>query len=102
MLPPAAAPESVVKAIADIDASLDDVVNHGSDDELFIASYLQGHFAVIARQQEMESGATLTTLNDAILGSLNAAFENKELDDGDQQKVLSLWQRLLEQAQPAS
>ena len=50
MLPPAAAPESVVNAIADIEASLDDVVNHGSDDELFIASYLQGHFAVEARQ----------------------------------------------------
>ena len=40
MLPPAAAPQDVVNAIVKIEAALDDVVNHGSDDELFIASYL--------------------------------------------------------------
>jgi len=66
VLPPAAAPESVVNAIADIEASLDDVVNHGSDDELFIASYLQGHFAVEARQLEMQEDATIAMLDDNI------------------------------------
>ncbi len=65
MLPPAAAPESVVNAIADIEASLDDVVNHGSDDELFIASYLQGHFA------------------------------NNELESEDAKQVKALWARLV-------
>ncbi len=99
---PAAASTAFIEQIGQIEDALDGVVDYGDDDELFIASYLQGHFAVIARQQEMESDATLTTLNDAILGSLNAAFENKELDDSDQQKVMSLWQRLLEQAQSAS
>jgi len=64
VLPPAAAPQGVVKAIAEIEASLDDVVNHGSDDELFIASYLQGHFAVEARQLEMREDASLELLNE--------------------------------------
>ena len=67
MLPPAAAPESVVNAIADIEASLDDVVNHGSDDELFIASYLQGHFAVEARQIEMQEDAWGTRMRPRII-----------------------------------
>lgn len=32
--------ESVVNVIVDIEVLFDDVVNYGSDDELFIVSYL--------------------------------------------------------------
>ncbi|OFC70986.1 YfcL family protein [Alteromonas confluentis] len=99
---PAAASTAFIEQIGQIEEALDGVVDHGDDDELFIASYLQGHFAVIARQQEMESDATLSSLDDAMQGSLQAAFDNKELDDGDQQKVLALWQRLLHQSQSAN
>lgn len=95
MLPPAAAPESVVKAIADIEASLDDVVNHGSDDELFIASYLQGHFAVESRQLEMREDATISMLNENMLQSLNNAFANNELESDDAEQVKALWARLV-------
>ena len=95
MLPPAAAPQLVVDEIARIEAALDDVVNHGSDDELFIASYLQGHFAVEARQVEMQHDATLTTLNEKMNDSLCRAFENKELDNDDAARVTQLWDRLL-------
>lgn len=98
---PAAASTAFIDQIGHIEEALDGVVDQGDDDDLFIASYLQGHFAVIARQQEMESGATLTTLNDAMQGSLQAAFENKELEEADQHKVSTLWQRLLTQASPA-
>ncbi len=99
---PAAASTAFIEQIGQIEEALDGVVDHGDDDELFIASYLQGHFAVIARQQEMESDATLSSLDDAMQGSLQAAFDNKELDDGDQEKVLALWQRLLHQSQSAN
>jgi len=99
---PAAASTVFIEQIGQIEEALDGVVDHGDDDELFIASYLQGHFAVIARQQEMESDATLSSLDDAMQGSLQAAFDNKELDDGDQEKVLALWQRLLHQSQSAN
>ena len=95
MLPPAAAPQLVVDEIARIEAALDDVVNHGSDDELFIASYLQGHFAVEARQVEMQHDATLITLNEKMNDSLCRAFENKELDNDDAARVTQLWDRLL-------
>lgn len=98
MLPPAAAPQDVVDAIAKIEALLDDVVNHGNDDELFIASYLQGHFAVEARQLEMVEGASLSMLNDKMTDSLQRAFDNNELDPQDAELVKALWSRLFEGA----
>jgi hypothetical protein len=98
LLPPAAAPQEVVNAIAKIEASLDDVVNHGSDDELFIASYLQGHFAVEARQLEMHADASLTLLDEKMMDSLNSAFNNKELEGDDAAQVKQLWSRLFNAA----
>ena len=98
MLPPAAAPQDVVNAIAKIEASLDDVVNHGSDDELFIASYLQGHFAVEARQLEMHADASLALLDEKMMDSLNSAFNNKELEGDDAAQVKQLWSRLFNAA----
>ena len=98
MLPPAAAPQEVVNAIAKIEAALDDVVNHGSDDELFIASYLQGHFAVEARQLEMHADASLTLLDEKMMDSLNNAFNNKELEGDDAAQVKQLWSRLINAA----
>ena len=98
MIPPAAAPQEVVNAIAKIEASLDDVVNHGSDDELFIASYLQGHFAVEARQLEMHADASLTLRDEKMMNSLNNAFNNKELEGDDAAQVKQLWSRLFNAA----
>jgi hypothetical protein len=98
LLPPAAAPQDVVNAIAKIEAALDDVVNHGSDDELFIASYLQGHFAVEARQLEMHADASLALLDEKMINSLNNAFNNKELEGDDAAQVKQLWSRLFNAA----
>lgn len=98
MLPPAAAPQRVLNAITTIENALDDVVNHGSDDELFIASYLQGHFAVEARQLEMDEGASLAMLDEKIQDSLHRAFINKELESDDAEQVKVLWDRLFAKA----
>ena len=95
MLPPAAAPHDVVEKIAKIEAALDDVVNHGDDDELFIASYLQGHFAVESRQLEMKEDATMNQLDDNMTTSLERAFANNELEKDDAKLVNALWNRLL-------
>lgn len=95
MLPPAAAPQSVVEKIAKIESALDDVVNHGSDDELFIASYLQGHFAVEARQLEMQENATITLLDEKMQESLQQAFANNELEGDDAARVSALWAKLM-------
>ncbi|MAI65850.1 MAG: hypothetical protein CL600_13430 [Alteromonas sp.] len=96
MLSPAAAPQDVVEKIAKIEAALDDVVNHGDDDELFIASYLQGHFAVESRQLEMQENATMEQLNDNMTESLNRAFSNNELEQADAKLVSALWARLFQ------
>ena len=97
MLPPADAPTEVVEAIAKIESALDDVVNHGSDDELFIASYLQGHFEVESRQLEMQQDATLALLNTKMCNSLESAFANNELEAEDAKQVSALWERLFSQ-----
>ncbi len=92
---PPLAPEALVQQLSKIEASLDDVVNHGSDDELFVSSYLQGHFAVVARQVEMQPEADIDTLDGAMKDSLNAAFSQGELEADDQRLVWALWERLV-------
>ncbi|TPV60726.1 YfcL family protein [Aestuariibacter sp. GS-14] len=89
------APASFVQLVNDIDTALDNVVDTGSDDALFIASYLQGHFAVQARKLELEAEASAQLLNERMQTSLSAAFKNKELEGDDQTAVLALWQQLL-------
>ncbi|GGF53696.1 YfcL family protein [Alteromonas lipolytica] len=84
-----------VQAVESIDTALDGVVDHGSDDELFIASYLQGHFAVEARKLELDDTASVASLDEALRQSLQDAFTNNELEPADQQAVFALWQKLL-------
>lgn len=80
--------------IAFIERKLDSVVDEGSDDDLFIASYLQGHFAVESRRLEAHADSTLETLMQVMQTSLDQAFENGELEESDQSLVLTLWQNL--------
>lgn len=86
--------QTFIDQVAQLESKLDDVVNHGSDEQLFIASYLQGHVAVVAKPMEIEATADLQQLDSALMTSLNQAFENKELEPEDQAKVLSLWREL--------
>lgn len=87
---------SFVQLVEAIDNALDAVVDHGNDDELFIASYLQGHFAVEARQLELNAQASAELLDETLQNSLNQAFANNELEAQDQKAVWALWQQLLE------
>jgi hypothetical protein len=70
------------------------VVEHGNDQELFIASYLQGHFAVEAGQSQVQQMTQVKQLAELMDTSLTSAFSNNELAIDDQQQVLSLWQTL--------
>ena len=83
-----------MQLVENLEAELDNVVNIGTDDELFIASYLQGHLAVIAKPMEVQIDATLEKLDSAMQTSLHAAFSNNELEVADQEKVLQLWAKL--------
>jgi hypothetical protein len=74
---------------------LDKVVEHGDDQELFIASYLQGHFAVAAGQSQVQHMTQVEQLSNLMDTSLSSAFSNNELAADDQKQMLSLWQSLL-------
>jgi hypothetical protein len=76
---------------------LDKVVQHGSDQQLFIASYLTGHFSLLHSQGKSNDDYSLQAADDYMLSSLNMAFANKELADADQQQVMGLWQQLFRQ-----
>jgi hypothetical protein len=80
-------------------AYLDAVVVNGTDHELFIASYLTGHFALVVGQAEVESDSSgepmsIQHLNVLLLSSLNTAFLQNELEKDEQEKVLELWKKI--------
>lgn len=87
--------ESLVQFIERVEIYLDKVVEIGSDQELFISSYLQGHFAVMAGQSQVQNMQSVAELDGLMQDSLHKAFANQELADDDQQQVFALWQSLL-------
>lgn len=88
-------PNELSSFIKQTERYLDQVVEHGTNQELFIASYLQGHFAVEAGQSQVRQMTQVKQLKELMDASLTAAFNNNELIDEDQKQVLSLWQLLL-------
>ena len=87
-------PNELLSFIQKTERYLDQVVEHGNDQQLFIASYLQGHFAVAAGQSQVKQMILIEQLAQLMNTSLTAAFENKELSKEDQVQVLRLWQTL--------
>ena len=87
-------PHELTLFIRKTERYLDEVVEHGNDQQLFIASYLQGHFAVVAGQSQVKQMTQVEQLAGLMDTSLTAAFDNNELVADDQQQVLSLWQTL--------
>ncbi|MFT5676796.1 MAG: hypothetical protein ACI808_002745 [Paraglaciecola sp.] len=82
---------------------LDTVVINGSDHELFIASYLTGHFALVVGQAQVEKDAageqmSIVHLNGLMLNSLDSAFLQNELEKDEQKQVLSLWKIIIKNA----
>ncbi|MFT2092429.1 YfcL family protein [Paraglaciecola sp. 2405UD69-4] len=78
-----------------VEQYLDNVVQHGTDEQLFIASYLQGHFAVVAGQSSLEQFTEISQFNELMEQSLHKAFTAKELEEDDQKQVWDLWQSFL-------
>lgn len=81
-------------------AHLDSFIVEGSDHELFIASYLHGHFDVAVANVEklIEKGEEkpILTLHSALETQLISAFENNELSDRDAQQVTELFNFLFQ------
>jgi hypothetical protein len=76
-------------------AHLDSFIADGSDHELFIASYLHGHFDVAVANVEklIEEGDAnpISTLQATLDAQLQKAFENNELSSEDAEQVTALF-----------
>lgn len=73
----------------------DNVVESGSDQELFISGYLNGHFSLVASQCINAKAFTLDDLDNTLQASLNTAFDNNELEASDQAQVRAFWSACL-------
>lgn len=74
-----------------IQSKFDGVVEQGTDQELFIAGYLSGHFSLVVSQCQLQSEETAAALNAQMLASLDKAFADGELEEADQQQVKAFW-----------
>jgi hypothetical protein len=81
-------------------AHLDSFIVDGSDHELFIASYLHGHFDVAVANVEklIEQGENnpISTLQVTLDKQLQKAFGNNELSTSDAEQVNTLFNSLFQ------
>lgn len=79
-----------------LQVQFDGVVETGSDEELFISGYLNGHFSLVASQCINEQLFSTEKLNEKMQASLSTAFDSGELEPVDQQRVYAFWANLLD------
>ena len=84
--------------VIQIEQSLHEVVDTGTDQQLFIASYLHGHFSLVVAQLQQHQHVGVAELDRNLQASLQSAFDNNELEASDQQQVMSLWFELKAQS----
>lgn len=77
---------------------LDGVVVDGSDQELFIASYLTGHFSLVTSNALALDDYSLKAIDTYMQTSLEKAYANNEVEGQDQVQVSALWQSLFAKA----
>ena len=68
---------------------IETIVAEGDDDALFASGYLQGHFAVVLSQLEVESEHGISALDAKMNECL--ALAREELDDSDYALVSDAW-----------
>ncbi|GAA0366007.1 hypothetical protein GCM10009092_32940 [Bowmanella denitrificans] len=81
--------------VDEVEAAFDQAVMDGSDHELFISSYLSGHFSLMVARALNSAEYCLEKLDSAMQQSLTQAFANRELESADQAQVQALWQKML-------
>ncbi|MFK8258030.1 YfcL family protein [Erwinia sp. AnSW2-5] len=77
---------------------IDDMVEHASDDELFAGGYLRGHLTLAVAEIEQAGEHTPEALQTQVQLSLDKAIKAGELSPRDQVLVMSMWDRLFQQA----
>ncbi len=79
-------------------ALIDEMVEHGTDDELFAGGYLRGHLTLAVADAEADGVSSQSELAQRVNASLDAAIAKGELSPPDQVLVRNLWQQLYQQA----
>lgn len=74
---------------------IESIVESGDDDALFASGYLQGHFAVVLSQLEVEDNQDLSCLSAKMQVCL--ALAKEELGELDYQLVEDAWHALRQQ-----
>ncbi|HAD39892.1 MAG TPA: hypothetical protein DCF88_07175, partial [Plesiomonas shigelloides] len=74
-------------------ALIDEMVEHGTDDELFAGGYLRGHLTLAVADAEADGVSSLSELAQRVNASLDAAIAKGELSPPDQVLVRNLWQQ---------
>lgn len=85
---------SFERFVTQTEQALDAVVDTGSDQQLFIASYLHGHFSLVSAQLVTAGCFDLDELDLTLNSSLQRAFADNELEEADQHEVVALWSQL--------
>lgn len=78
---------------------MDEIVEHGTDDELFASGYLRGHLTLAVAELEAQP-ATPWQMYQQVLQHLEQAIECGELSPPDQALVRDMWHLLYQQALP--
>lgn len=79
-------------------ASIDGMVEHASDDELFAGGYLRGHLTLAVAELEFGEDHSHEALYHQVSHSLEKAISAGELSPPDQILVLEMWDSLYSQA----
>lgn len=78
-------------------AQIDDLVEHGSDDDLFAGGYLGGHITLAVAEAEAHGESSPEALKARVESSIEQAIKAGELAPRDRQLVLDLWKNLYSQ-----
>ncbi|MCC2605904.1 YfcL family protein [Planctobacterium marinum] len=81
--------------VDNIQLKFDQVVEQGSDQDLFVAGYLSGHFSLVVSQCQLQGQESIEALNQGMLASLDKAFADGELEETDQSDVKAFWANCL-------
>jgi len=79
-------------------ALIDDMVEHGSDDELFASGYLRGHLTLAVASLTESEVHNAEALYRNVTHSLETAISAGELSPRDQALVKDMWDNLYQQA----
>lgn len=80
------------------EAKLDQFISTGTEHELFLSSYIHGHFSVqaaaVVSQPFSSVEQAIQTFESGLYNSIKQALDSKELDAQDAQDVLKMFKGL--------